>query len=618
VAITLITLVIYLPALQNGFVGSWDDGLYILDNTYIHSLRWEFFRWAFTDTSVALYWHPLTWISHAADYALWGPNPFGHHLTSIVLHALNTGIVVWLTIRLLDVANEDRAKDGRAMTADRRALLMTAGITGILFGLHPLHVESVAWIAMRKDLLYSLFYLLSILSYLRYARDPGTAETQRAFYLEGRYWASLLLFILALCSKPMAVTLPAVLLLLDWYPLNRIRSWKSLAALIAEKIPFLVLSGIVSIIAAVAQKSGEGLKTYVEVSFDTRLLIVFRALTMYLWKIIVPVNLQPLHPYPKEAFFTEPAYLSAIILTAAITAGVVLIARKSRLPMAVWAFFIITLLPVIGFFQTGGQFMADRYAYLASLGPFLLMGLGFSWGWTQADTLKQKVRAIKPLIATALIALTVTLSFLTIKQIGLWQNALVLWSSYIDKGLPRLPEFYFFRGDEFRRNRQRDLAIEDYTAAISIDPRYGSAYINRGEVFLEKGQFDQAIADFSKAIALEPYSVDSRINLGNAYHKRGEPERAIEEYSAAISLKPAYDVSYINRGIVYKETGEIRKAIEDFTKALTLNSDLTIIHLVRGDLYVKTGAIDLAIRDYQKACELGSESGCRKSSSFAR
>src|SRR5512144_1307441 len=217
VSLAMVTLFVYLPALRNEFVGVWDDNIYIVENPHIRSLDAAFFHWAFLDF-YASNWHPLTWISLAADYALWGPNPLGYHLTNIILHAFNTLAVVLLVIKLLQTAKERQTGPDLPSFPGERTILLAAGVTGLLFGLHPLHVESVAWVSERKDLLCALFYLLSIITYASYVSN----KTYKTYIL------TLVFFVLALMSKPMAVTLPVVLLLLDWYPLNRIASFRAL------------------------------------------------------------------------------------------------------------------------------------------------------------------------------------------------------------------------------------------------------------------------------------------------------------------------------------------------------------------------------------------------------
>ena len=609
--VSLLTLIVYLPALRNGFVAGWDDALYVLDNVYIRSLRWEFFRWAAIDASVP-YWQPLTWISHAVDYALWGLNPLGHHLTSIVFHALNSGMVVWLTIRLLEIVNEDARAAGKPAVFEGRGLLIAAGITGMLFGVHPLHVESAAWISERKDLLYTLLYMLAMLSYLGYALDLKRTEAQKAFYLNKRYYGTLALFFLSLASKPMAVTLPVILFLLDWYPLKRIVSRKNIPALIAEKIPFFVLSGALSLSTVLAHESAGDFIFLEEASFASRTLVVFRGIMTYLWKTIAPFDLLPIYPYPRVVSFTDPVYLAAILLVSVITIACLRIAKKQPYWLAGWSFFVITLLPVLGFFRTGREFMADRFVYLAALGPFILAGSAAAW------ITGQKNRKTQRSLFAALVALTVFLSYFSVMQIGIWKDSIILWSHAIKKEPYRSPDGYFLRGEAFEGNGQWDRAVEDYSTAISLDPKYGSAYLNRGSVFFAQGQLDRALEDFNATITLQPDSADAYVNRGNTYFKKGKIDQAINDYNAAINKKPAFCAAYINRGIAYKDKGEFNNAFLDFTRALSLNPDalsyVVKIHIVRGDLYMKTGLRERALADYQKACDLGSETGCKKAS----
>lgn len=616
-AIALITLAVYLPALQNSFVAGWDDALYVIDNVHIRSLRWEFFRWAIFDSSVAMYWHPLTWISHALDYAFWGLNPLGHHLTSIMLHALNSAIAVYLTIILLNIINEEQKKAAGNAVFDRRSLLIAGGFTGLLFGIHPLHVESVAWISMRKELLYALFYMLSIMSYIRYASKLGYSGVQRPFYRNGRYYASLTLFSLSLCSKPMAVTLPAILLLLDWYPLKRTVSRKAICTLVYEKLPYFALSCGVSAVTALAQNTGGFLRPLEEVSFPTRLLVVFRTLVMYLWNTVAPVNLLPGYPFPKDVSISKPEYLLAVLLVSLITSACIFIAKKQPVWLTVWGSLVVMLIPATAFFRVALA-MADRYMYLPSFGLFLLLGLGVAKLWAKAGTLHNKGKIIQGFVTAAVILLTTSLTLLSIKQIRIWKNTIILCNYFIENAPIRFREGYFWRGEAFGHEGQYDRAIEDYNTAISIDPKYGAAYFNRGSMFLVKGDYDRALEDFDMTIVLEPDAADAYTDRGNVFYKMGKIDRAIEEYNTAISKKPTFCPAFINRGIAFRDRGETNKALADFSKALDLNSDelinVTTIYLVRGDLYMKNGTIDLAMRDYQKACELGSEMGCKKQS----
>ena len=642
--ISLATLVIFGKTLQNDFV-NWDDYLYIIDNLNIRSLNWKFFQWAATTAMTPYYWQPLTWISHAVDYALWGLDPLGHHLTSIVFHALNSGMVVWLTIRLLEIVNEDARAAGKPAVFEQRGLLIAAGITGMLFGVHPLHVESVAWISERKDLLYTLLYMLAMLSYLGYALDLKRTEAQKAFYLNKRYYGTLALFFLSLAGKPMAVTLPVILFLLDWYPLKRIVSRKNIPALIVEKIPFFALSGVISLSTLLAHDNAGGFISLEESPLATRTLVVFRGLMMYLWKMIAPFDLLPIYPYPRSVSVTDPVYLAAILLVSVITIACLRIAKKQPYWLAVWAFFIITPLPVLGFFHTGREFMADRFVYLAALGPFLLAGSGAVAIWTKISSLTNR-GTLRKFAAGVAIAVFISLSYLTLKQIAIWKTDNELWSYLIEKGPDYFPFAYKSRGLYFQTIKQYDRALEDYNAAISQDPEYIAAYVNRGVVLCEKGQYERAIDDFNKAIDRKKADYFAYNNRGNAYYRKGDRDRALQDFNSAIKLHPSGHEAFNNRGSIFYKRGETGRALEDFTKAISLSpsyadayynrsalfmargkydlavQDITKVieyypgmiqaYVDRGDLYRTSGLIDRAIKDYQKACDLGSNAGCSK------
>ncbi len=308
------TFIVYLAALQNEFV-EWDDSQYVFENLHIRSFDLDFFKWAFFDFYAAN-WHPLTWISHALDYAVWGLNPMGHHLTNNILHAVNTFLVVLLVVRLLTSrqavkltsshmssapADPPEAGNSRFTIHDSRFALIAAGVTGLLFGLHPIHVESVAWVAERKDLLCALFYLLSIMAYVSY----------RSYTTNKSYILSLFFFILALLSKPMAVSLPVVLLILDWYPFGRIQSLKTFRDSFVDKIPFIALSIVSSILTVLAQRA-EGAVTAIEaIPLSTRMLVASKSLIAYLWKMLMPMHLIPYYPYPNDASLFSLEYLSA-------------------------------------------------------------------------------------------------------------------------------------------------------------------------------------------------------------------------------------------------------------------------------------------------------------------
>ncbi len=374
--IAAVTLIVFLPALQNEFV-NWDDDKNIYENTFIRSVDAKLFTTAFLDYPVD-YWRPLTWISHAVDYSIWGLNPLGHHLTNIILHVLNTSIVVLLVIRLMEVIK----KTSTNHRLSDRMILTTAGVTGLLFGIHPLHVESVAWASERKDLLCALFFLLSIMIYTKYVDRINIETVQKSSvtrYMNKRYFLTVGFFVLALLSKPMAVTIPVVLLLFDWYPFNRIQSLKTFRAACVEKLPFIALSLLALILAILAQKAVGAMRTVEFAPVTTRILVAGKSLIAYLWKMAVPLNLIPFYPHPRNASFLSLEYLAAIVLVIGITTTCIVIAKKQKLWLSVWGYYVVTLVPVLGIIQVGGQSMADRYTYLPSIGPFLIFGLFIAW-----------------------------------------------------------------------------------------------------------------------------------------------------------------------------------------------------------------------------------------------
>ncbi|MFZ2197660.1 MAG: tetratricopeptide repeat protein [Thermodesulfovibrionales bacterium] len=501
-SVSLITFLVYLKSLQNGFLG-WDDGIYVVLNPYIRSITPSFFRWAFFFDFYASNWHPLTWLSHALDYAVWGLNPLGHHLTNNILHALNTFIVVLLVVRLSEFGKVlsppspplNVRGDWGAVPADRgwssdKTVLITAGTTGLLFGLHPIHVESVAWVAERKDLLCALFYLLSVITYVKYA----TCKTYRT------YIPALCFFVLALLSKPMAVTLPFVLLILDWYPFGRIQSLRSFGIAFFEKLPFIALIIISSVLTILAQKAAM-MPMDVE-PLSARVLVACRSIVFYLWNVILPLRLLPYYQYPEGVSLLSLQYPLYIVLVIGITAFALVSAKKRRFWLAVWGYYVITLLPVLGFVQVGGQAMADRYMYLPSLGPFVVIGVGIAWVAGKITTLRSLNKSAVAVTSGIALSLFVLMIFLTLKQIVIWKNDIDLWSYVINKEPGKVIFAYVNRGKAFGEAGQFNRAIEDYSEAIIINPSNTTAIVNRGLAYLQTDQTGPGIADLRRACDL--------------------------------------------------------------------------------------------------------------------
>ncbi len=608
-AIALSAVIVYLPALLNGFV-NWDDDIYVYDNPSIRSLGSSFFRWAFFGFHISN-WHPLTWVSHALDYAVWGLNPLGHHLTNIVLHAVNTALVVVLVLNLLEVARKTGRRNASGFFLNDRSVMIAAGVTGLLFGIHPVHVESVAWVSERKDLLCALFFLLSMSMYVRYAGSEGgeAAGVMRfSRFFDRRYLAALGLFILALLSKPMAVTLPAVLLILDWFPFGRIRSWKTFWLAGFEKLPFFALSLGSSVLTILAQRTGGAIASSDAVPLSVRALVAAKSLVMYLGKMIVPINLIPYYPYPKDVSFTTPVYILALALVVGITMACISAARTQRAWPSAWVYYVVTLLPVLGIIQVGGQAMADRYTYLPSLGPFLIMGLMGAAAVEKAGKVKQKGLVV--VCSVGVLFILVFLSSLTIRQIGLWRTSMDLWNAVIKREPARAPLAYYNRGQVFMHDGLFQEAIEDYSMAITLNPYYEEAYYNRGLASEKSGQPDQAINDYEKTISLNPSNYQAFNNRGVLYGTEGSYDRAIEFFTRALSINPDYPESYFNRGITYSLIGRRDQALADLDRAIELNQQYAPAYLNRGKLFLAMNRKSAAIYDFRRACELGVQEAC--------
>ena len=621
-SVSLITSVVYLFSLQNDFV-LWDDDHYVYNNPHIRSFNLNFLKWAFT-TFHAANWHPLTWISHALDYAIWGLNPLGHHLTNIILHAVNAFIVVVLVLRLVEASKQESLPASGGATGDQGVQtgkpasshytpLIVAGVTGLLFGIHPIHVESVAWVAERKDLLCALFFLLSIMSYVKYAANIPQSAKRIAHRANNIYFAftqravlfALCFFILALMSKPMAVSLPVVLLLLDWYPFGRIRSVKTFLGALTEKIPFIAFSLVSSVLTVLAQKSEGAMAMMEVVPLSARALVAAKALAAYLWKMLVPVNLVPYYPYPtpEEVTLSSPGYLLPVLVVAGITVASLAMAPRKKLLPALWGYYVATLLPVLGLVQVGDQAMADRYSYLPGIGPFLFAGLAVAW--LLRKHLAEK-RGLSYKVAAIVVCLLVIgfLSYRSVLQIGIWKNGITLWSYVIEKEPGRVPMAHINRGVVSMDKGDMEKAGDDFDRAIAINPLAYKAHNNRGLVFLAMKQYDKAMEAFREALDINPSYVDAYFNRGLAFTASGRPNEAIEDFNKAIALRPSDGDAYYRRGLVFLGTEEYDKAIEDFNRAIALNSAYYLVYTNLGVAYGKTGRVDEALQALSKSISL--------------
>lgn len=548
----LITFIVFLSSLQNGFV-NWDDDLYVYENQGIRTLDLSFFIWSFT-ANVGSLWHPITLFSLALDYAIWGINPLGCHLTNIFFHALNTSLVFILVNKIVK---------GYDLCRSNKRALVTGFVTSLLFGIHPLHVESVVWISERKDVLSAFFFLLSLLAYLKYATSIDFKRTIS-------YIVCLTLYILALMSKPMVVTFPLVLLLLDFYPLKRLlATGERIKSVFMEKVPFFGLSILSSAITIWIHHSIGGLKTFETLPFIMRILTAIRSYIFYLIKIVFPFNLAPLYPYPAKIDFLNLEYLVYFISFTAILYFIWLL-RKSKIFLAILFYYAITLLPVIGLIQAGEQAAADRYTYLPSLSPFLLIGLGIGYLFERYSEKRYGIL----IVITSLFLLSGMLINRTLTQITIWHDSITLWSHEIKIFPNAVDKAYFNLGAAYNSIGDYSKSINSYDIGIKLNQYDAKAYFNRGFAYDKLRNYQLAIKDYSTAIDLDPLYVDAFNNRGTISNNLGYKQPAIADLNRAIEIHPQYAMAYYNLGLVYSQLGNNELSSIYYKKAADLEPGL--------------------------------------------
>ena len=486
VLVLIITWLVYLPSLNNGFI-SWDDDEYVYRNQMIRHFDPALIKNVFTTFSV-YNWHPLTWISYALDYALWGLNPLGYHLTNVIVHGLNAFLIVLLIGRLFRSAQES----GAACSQSTLKLTLAAFLSGILFGIHPLHVESVAWIAERKDVLCAFFYLLSLSMYVEYALKKR---------FRALYWLSFLFFVFSLLSKAMAVTLPVILLLLDIYPLKRLaigKRYENVKNIVLEKVPFFIMSGLVTILTILSHKALVVKENLLPLA--DRFLISVRTTVFYLKNFAYPLDLSPFYPLKVPVVFTA-ADLLYIMIFVAITGLGVIYWKKNRLFLTVWLYFLITLLPTLGIVQTGAQAAADRYTYLPLIGPMFLIGLGISEGLEKIRKIRRGNGLLSIAYSVPIFLLFAGTIYVTQNQIKIWHDSVSLWNRAIERSPFESSIPYAMRGLAYRENGEYLNAVDDFTLALNLDATNYEVYRYRGITYVMLGDYRDALGDFDKLIS---------------------------------------------------------------------------------------------------------------------
>ena len=559
-----LTLWAFLPGVDNDFV-RYDDLDYVTSNYAVQrGLGWDGVVWAFASTTAAN-WHPLTWLSHMLDCQLFGLNPVGHHLTSILLHAVNT-LLVFLVLRSLTGATW-------------RSFLVAAG-----FGWHPLRVESVAWVAERKDVLCTLFWLLTLGAYAGYVRELAVRPTRARIF----FGLALVAFAGGLMSKPMIVTLPFALLLLDFWPLARWRQTKW-RALVLEKSPFLLLAAIASIITFVVQREGGAVDAVLPMTY--RLGNALIADVRYLGKIFWPVDLAFFYPLPPHWPLPLVAVAGLLLLGISVLAMV----QRQHNPSVLmgWLWFLGTLVPVIGLVQVGQQSIADRYTYIPSLGILIALVWGVHHWLGGRNPLS---RAATVLAGGALLLCLL----LTRQQTLVWRNAEALARHALAVN-PNNHLAHDLLGEVFEERDQFDDALRERLETLRLQPNYAPAHNNLGIALQKRNRLPEAIGHFQQALRLRPRYPEAHYNLGAAFEKADRPNDAVREYERALALRPDYADAHYNLGLLLGRLGQLDAAIIQFQETLRVNPNAADAYNNMGVTLDRLGRPAEAIHQYQEA-----------------
>jgi Flp pilus assembly protein TadD len=629
-----LTAVAFAPSLANDFV-NYDDPEYVTNNRWVQSgLTPEGVAWAFTTTHAAN-WHPLTWLSLELDHQLFGPAPWGYHLTNLLLHAANV-LVLFAALR-------------RLTGAVGRSALVAA-----LFAVHPLHVESVAWVSERKDVLSTLFGMLTLLGYARYAERPGP----------GRYLLVLVPFALGLLAKPMLVTLPFVLLLLDYWPLGRMKSeirnpksqtisnpeipipkpggvgvsgfgfrvWhlfriSDFGFRIFEKLPLFALAAVSCAVTLYAQR--QAMPALAALPFGYRVVNAVTAYAGYVGKMLGPLRLAVLYPYPRGWLLRD--LVPAGVLLLAVSGLALGSARRRPYLLVGWLWYLGTLVPVIGLVQVGKQQMADRYTYFPLIGLFLIL----VWAVADLAARRPSLRALPAALAALVLAVCVVLTW---RQAATWRDSASLWNQALRattdnsdahlqvgslleaRGQPGQAVEHFRRAVSLapddplarlglgvalsRLGGQADEAAVHLTEALRLDPRLGKAHHALGAALELLGKPGEARQEYEAALRLGPGDAALHNDLGAVCYKFGDYEEARRQFAAAVGLDPRLSEPHNNLGIVLLERGKVAAAEEEFAAALGADPDNALAHCNRGRALARLGRSDEAADEYRAALRL--------------
>jgi protein O-mannosyl-transferase len=566
-----LTLTVYWPLTSHPFI-NFDDDDYIVGNTHVTSgLSWANLIWAFK-TGDAANWHPLTWISHMMDCNLYGLNAGGHHLMNLLFHIANT-LLLFLLLKNMTGA------------------MWRSAFVAALFAWHPLHVESVAWASERKDVLSAFFLLLSLLAYTCYAQKKAANRQVSTI----NYFLALFFFACGLMSKPMVVTLPFVLLLIDFWPLKRISNPEfrisNFKFLILEKIPFFALAAAASAVTFLVQKTAGA---FWQSPLPLRLANAALAYVRYISKLFWPADLAIVYPYPHH--WPMIVVIGAVLLLVAWTALFIFRARQNPYLVVGWFWFLGTLVPTIGLVQVGAQSMADRYTYIPSIGFFILV----IWGANALFDLRPERKKFLPLAGG--VALTGCLA-VTSLQLNYWQSSIQLFFHAVSVTTDNYVADNTL-GKAFELSGDKKRALFLYSETVRLEPRYPQGQFNLAMSLLEYGRTAEALEHLKIAANLTPHDPDIQYDLGTYFLQHDQLDEAAHRFNIALADRPDFPEAHNALGSVLSRQGKLDKAIIQFSEALWLKPDLAVAHGNWATVLIKQKKITEALPHFAEAVHL--------------
>jgi tetratricopeptide (TPR) repeat protein len=568
-AIILVTSAIYFPSLKNQFT-NWDDNLYITQNQNIQHLNGDSVNITIKNTFSSYEqgnYHPLTMLTYCIEYTKFKLNPKPYHIHNLLLHILNALLVfgfIWL------------------LTKQKWVAL----ITSILFAIHPMHVESVAWVSERKDVLYSFFYLAALCSYIFYLEKE---KNKIAFYV-----LTFLLFIVASLSKAMAISFPIVLFTIDYF-LNKKITTKN----VLEKIPFLVVSIILGIVAISAQKSGKAIEDVLEYNFFDRILFSCYGIFTYLWKLIAPLQLSCFYKYPNKIDGHYPIlfYIAPLVIFALVF---LIYKSKNKDLIFGFGFFIITIAMVLQILPVGAAIIAERYTYLPYIGIFFVIARLIN---NRIENNTEQTNALKIPSIIAVITFGIICCYLTLQRTKVWHDSISLWSDAIEKD-DSFPLQFNSRGDAYYIQENYEKAIPDFTAAIQLNYQTADIFYKRGLACYHIQKYKEAIANFSNVVKLDNNFPDAYYSIALAHFNLAEYNEAIKDYTNEILKNPTSEKAYNDRGVTYENVGKYNEAMNDYTYSILLNPKFIKPYFNRANALYKNQKFKEAIQNYDTVIQL--------------